>query len=237
MLAQSDTDKGPGPTTMVNESISMLANKYFDFSFTGGPIQCPEEACKKMAQDNQFKEIMYTEEQNKYKYVIDVDGNGWSGRFHRLMKSNTMVLKSTIFPEWYTDRIQPWVLTALLPFFQSYVPVKVDYTDLIPIMAFFMGDLEGRGAHDYLGERIATRGRLWTEMYWRYEDMQACEFHLPLSSCLFPPHQEELGSLKNGVTDHLKRRLADFLRLVLEYGRVSSKEYPTDTRFDYIASV
>ncbi|SGY20428.1 BQ5605_C016g08044 [Microbotryum silenes-dioicae] len=193
MLAQSDTDNGPGPTTIVNESISMLANKYFDFSFTGEPIQCSEEACKKMAQHNQFKEVMYTEEQNKYKYVIDVDGNGWSGRFHRLMRSNTMVLKSTIFPEWYTDRIQPWL---------HYVPVKVDYTDLIPIMAFFMGDLEGRGAHDYLGERIATRGRLWTEMYWRYEDMQAY-----------------------------------FLRLVLEYGRVSSKEYPTDTRFDYIASV
>lgn len=53
----------------------------------------------------------------QYKYVLDVDGNGWSGRFHRcvlrrfeeredadgerrLMASNSLVLKSTIFPEW-----------------------------------------------------------------------------------------------------------------------------------------
>ena len=27
----------------------------------------------------------------------------------RLMASNTLILKSTIFPEWYADRVQPWV--------------------------------------------------------------------------------------------------------------------------------
>jgi len=26
-----------------------------------------------------------------------------------LMASNSLVLKSTIFPEWYADRVQPWV--------------------------------------------------------------------------------------------------------------------------------
>jgi len=40
---------------------------------------------------------------------MDVDGNGWSGRFHRLMSTKSVVLKSTIFPEWYTERIMPWV--------------------------------------------------------------------------------------------------------------------------------
>lgn len=45
----------------------------------------------------------------QYKYVMDVDGNGWSGRFHRLMSMKACVLKSTLFPEWYGDRIQPWL--------------------------------------------------------------------------------------------------------------------------------
>lgn len=27
----------------------------------------------------------------------------------RLMASNTLVLKSTIFPEWFQERVQPWV--------------------------------------------------------------------------------------------------------------------------------
>ena len=31
---------------------------------------------------------------------MDVDGNGWSGRFHRLMSMKACVLKSTLFPEW-----------------------------------------------------------------------------------------------------------------------------------------
>lgn len=29
----------------------------------------------------------------KYKYYMDVDGNGWSGRFHRLMSTRSVVLK------------------------------------------------------------------------------------------------------------------------------------------------
>ena len=39
----------------------------------------------------------------------DVDGNGWSGRFHRLMISNACIFKSTAFSEWYAERIQPWL--------------------------------------------------------------------------------------------------------------------------------
>lgn len=34
--------------------------------------------------------------------------DAWSGRFHRLMRSNSLVLKSTIFPPWYRETIQPW---------------------------------------------------------------------------------------------------------------------------------
>ncbi|SCZ88045.1 BZ3500_MvSof-1268-A1-R1_Chr2-1g04152 [Microbotryum saponariae] len=78
------------------------------------------------------------------------------------------------------------------------IPVKVDYTDLIPIMAFFMGDLEGRGAHDYLGERIGTRAGSGPRCIGGTR------------TCKRP------GSLKSGFTDHLKMRRADFLRLDLE---------------------
>lgn len=42
-------------------------------------------------------------------------------------------------------------------------------------MAFFKGDLNGRGSHDALAEEIATQGKKWTEEYWRWEDMQACK--------------------------------------------------------------
>jgi hypothetical protein len=32
--------------------------------------------------------------------AFDIDGNGWSSRFHRLIMSGSVVLKSTIYPEW-----------------------------------------------------------------------------------------------------------------------------------------
>jgi hypothetical protein len=62
-----------------------------------------------------------------YKYVLDVDGNAWSARFRGLLSTGTVVLKSTIMPEWWTDRAQAWV---------HYVPIKVDYGDLMDVMAY-----------------------------------------------------------------------------------------------------
>lgn len=41
-------------------------------------------------------------------------------------------------------------------------------------MAFFAGDLRGRGAHPAEARKIAHAGRVWAERYWRYSDMQVC---------------------------------------------------------------
>lgn len=39
----------------------------------------------------------------------DVNGNLMCLIGCRLMSSNSMVLKSTVFPEWYSDKVQPWL--------------------------------------------------------------------------------------------------------------------------------
>lgn len=41
--------------------------------------------------------------------VFDIDGNGWSSRFHRLIMSGSVVLKATIYPEWVSEWLTPWV--------------------------------------------------------------------------------------------------------------------------------
>lgn len=56
----------------------------------------------------------------------------------------------------------------------SYIPLKVDYTDLFDIMAFFTGDLDGRNAHDELAKQIADNGKDYATRFWRYADMEAC---------------------------------------------------------------
>lgn len=57
----------------------------------------------------------------------------------------------------------------------SYVPLKIDYTDLYDLMAFFSGDLDGNGGHDELAKQIAYNGKDWTENHWRMEDMEVCK--------------------------------------------------------------
>jgi len=116
-----DTTNSLGPLSEFTSLRSQtLAEKYFDFAFVGKPTQCDDPlVCKEFEKQFKWDEggFMEPETQNEYKYVIDVDGNGWSGRFHRLMSSNSLVLKSTIFPEWYSDMIQPWLqfeLTLIL---------------------------------------------------------------------------------------------------------------------------
>ncbi|GAA6056634.1 hypothetical protein JCM3770_006321 [Rhodotorula araucariae] len=170
-LASHDRNGVPGTVEEVTASASDLAAEYLDIKFTGFPAQCGDaKTCKEIEREFQWDGYMPEEEQNQYKYLIDVDGNGWSGRFHRLMSTNSLVLKSTAFPEWYSDRIQPWV---------HYVPLKTDYTDLYPILAFFKG-VDGRGGHDELAETIAMAGRRWAEDNWRWVDMQAYLFRLLL---------------------------------------------------------
>lgn len=54
----------------------------------------------------------------------------------------------------------------------SYIPVKVDYTDLYDILAFFIGGPDGRNGHDELGKKIAKQGQEWAKYHWREVDMQ-----------------------------------------------------------------
>lgn len=87
-----------------------------DIAFTGNPIGCEPDICRILKEDYQWRERQGHREAGNYKYVIDVsgltfvpqiniddikvDGNGWSGRFKRLMTSNSLIFKSTIYPEW-----------------------------------------------------------------------------------------------------------------------------------------
>ncbi|EGG12416.1 family 90 glycosyltransferase, partial [Melampsora larici-populina 98AG31] len=150
---------------------SDLIQRYLNISLVGGPYECDPKQCEKLAKMIEFGKSMKSEEEAKYKYVLDVDGNGWSGRFRRLLATQHLVLKSSILPEWYSDRIQPWY---------HYIPSKIDYTDLYDIMSFFTGDMDGNGAHEDLAEIISSQGRHWALNYFRREDMVAYMFRLVL---------------------------------------------------------
>ncbi|KLT43587.1 hypothetical protein CC85DRAFT_272298 [Cutaneotrichosporon oleaginosum] len=139
-----------------------LNKQLLDAAFVDEPIQCEGDVCNELREQYHFADRKDWTAANDYKFLLDVDGNGWSARFKRLMSTNSAVLKSTIFPEWYTDRIQPW---------KHYIPIKADLTDLYDVMSFFQ-------EHDDLGKRVANQGKEWSKTFWRQEDMMSYQFRL-----------------------------------------------------------
>lgn len=148
---------------------SIVNPAMMDIAFAGKPSQCEVEVCKEVEQRWEWRRRMGVKEAGRYKYVLDVDGNGWSSRFKRLMTSNSVVFKSTVYPEWFTHRLAPWV---------HYVPIQIDYSDLYDALLFFRGDPSGHGAHEDLAKKIARQAREWSLGYWRREDMVAYLYRL-----------------------------------------------------------
>jgi len=87
--------------------------------------------------------------------------------------TGSVVLKSTIMPEWWSDRAQAWV---------HYLPVHVDHGDVLDIMAYLTGDLTTSKANgnDTAGRTVAEAGQNWAATHWRDEDTTAYTFRLYL---------------------------------------------------------
>jgi hypothetical protein len=62
------------------------------------------------------------EEVYNYKYLLDVDGNTFSGRYLGLLRSGSLVFKATAFDEYFTNWLRPY---------EHYIPVKIDLSDLV----------------------------------------------------------------------------------------------------------
>jgi len=142
-----------------------------DITYAAKAHSCAEDTCPIVQNEYEFRDMQSLTRAGNYKFVLDVDGHGWSSRFKRLMVSRSLIFKSTVFPEWYQERIAEWV---------HYIPVSLDYSDLYDSLTFFRGDLNGANAHDDLALKIAIAGRDWSKTFWRREDMTAYMFRLYL---------------------------------------------------------
>ncbi|THU83175.1 hypothetical protein K435DRAFT_871552 [Dendrothele bispora CBS 962.96] len=155
----------------------LYSHSLLDISFTGThPISCHPSTCPLLqAQYGPFLPPLTALPQTQYKYLLDIDGNAWSSRFKRLMSGNSVVFKSTVYGEWWTERVQPWV---------HFVPVQVDLSDLWDCYLFFRGELGSKEGtkeeerREEMAKRMAREGREWSERYWRWEDMVAYNFRL-----------------------------------------------------------
>ncbi|KAJ7319430.1 glycosyl transferase family 90-domain-containing protein [Mycena albidolilacea] len=83
------------------------------------------------------------EDEYAYKYLLDVDGNAFSGRYLGLLRSGSLVFKATVFEEYFNDWLRP---------FERYIPVLPDLSDLLE-------QLEWAMSHDDEAQLIQERGR------------------------------------------------------------------------------
>jgi hypothetical protein len=93
------------------------------------------------------------------KYALDTDGNAYSGRYYRLLKSNSAVIKHTAFREWHDRRLVPWV---------HFIPLSPGADEFGELVRFLTREETGRG----IGERIAVQGRRWARRSLRDLDLE-----------------------------------------------------------------
>lgn len=100
-----------------------------------------------------------------HKYLLDLDGNAFSGRLYTLLRSGGVVFKQSIFQEWHDERLMPWV---------HFVPLTMGGTEVFEVMRYFTeegGDV---------ARRIAEAGTRWMDRGMRGWDMRVYWFRLLL---------------------------------------------------------
>jgi hypothetical protein len=74
-------------------------------------------------------------------------------------------LKATLFPDWNSEWITPWL---------HYVPVKLDFSDLYHSATFFLGTPDGvHPGNDDLAREISEAAKKYVDEHWREVDMQS----------------------------------------------------------------
>ncbi|KAG0648820.1 Beta-1 [Hyphodiscus hymeniophilus] len=156
---------------------SEFANQHTDIGFTGVTACVPD--CNFYDGVWDIKPLTPLSEQFKNKYVIDVDGMSFSGRWRAFLQSKSLGIKSTIFREWHDSRLFAW---------RHFVPMDNRYDDLYSILTYFIGlgdpsDAGKKGLayiqrHDFEARRLGRQGREWASKVLRSEDIEIYTYRL-----------------------------------------------------------
>lgn len=129
------------------------------------------------------------------KYLPDIDGNSFSGRYRGFLMSTSLPIKATIFKEWHDSRLIAW---------KHFVPMDNRFMDFYGIMEYFFG-YDGLGeqvvggnsqrrikGRDKAAEKIAMEGQEWAMKVLRPEDMQIYVLRLLLEYARISDDKREM---------------------------------------------
>ncbi len=134
---------------------------------------------------------MAMRDQFDYKYLPDIDGNSFSGRYLGFLRSTSLPIKAAVWREWHDSRLVAW---------KHFVPLDSRFGEWYGIIEYFLG-YDGSGGHDAKAERIAIAGKEWAEKVLRKEDMQVYVLRLLLEYARVSDERREkmgwVGDLHN----------------------------------------
>lgn len=64
--------------------------------------------------DHRFDEGVFLGDHWRHKFLVDLDGMSYSGRFFAFLESDSAVIKSSVYREFYSDWLQPWYFCSPL---------------------------------------------------------------------------------------------------------------------------
>lgn len=151
--------------------------------------------------DHRFDDAAVLSDYWAHKYLLDLDGMSYSGKFYAFLGSDSAIIKSSVYQEFFSDWIQPWCV----PFFWfvlhllytmdavsrlHYIPLSTSYAEIYNIHAFFSGGtsdalavVNSTAQHlpqkqripldgDKRLRRIARAGKHWKNTIGRRVDME-----------------------------------------------------------------
>ncbi|CAH0038463.1 unnamed protein product [Clonostachys rhizophaga] len=145
---------------------SFLNRRLYNVAFTR-VFQCEPAACHDQRAHFNVRPWAHKDEALGYRLAFDLDGNGISGRFYKLLASRSVPLKQTIMQEWHDDRLVPWV---------HYIPVSQDMRELPELITYLTSTKSGQEQ----ARKIAEQGRDWYSKAFREVDMTIYIYRLLL---------------------------------------------------------
>ncbi|KIW23571.1 uncharacterized protein PV07_11759 [Cladophialophora immunda] len=154
--------------------------------------RCGGKDCTDQAQEFNLVEPTDFQAHWRYRFLFDLDGAGFSGRFLPFLHSRSLPFKTALFREWYDSRLTAWL---------HFVPQDLRLHGVWSSLAYFAGVNGTMFGHRIWwkphlkeAEMIAQAGREWAAKVLRKEDMESYFFRLLLEwARLTDDNRDELG--------------------------------------------
>jgi hypothetical protein len=81
---------------------------------------------EQQVRDHRFDDAAILSDYWAHKYILDLDGMSYSGKFFAFLGSDSAVIKSSVHQEFFSDWIQPWCVSFLCSVHVLHVPLTMD---------------------------------------------------------------------------------------------------------------